>query len=304
MSRADEVAAAERADVPAVRVRGLRKAFGSEGILDGVDLDVQEGELLALLGPNGVGKTVLLSCMAGSTRPSAGTVEVFGTPVREAPGEYASLMLQEAMAVDSLTGRENIEFYGRLQPRFTDRWERYVADFGIAEDLDKRVANYSGGMTRKLELAITLSVDVPIYLLDEPTAGVDLSMIQRVHDAVLDLKEAGRTFVLTSHLPADAELADRIAFVPDGTIGATGPPEALLDAVPSVLRVSGTRTAAAVEPFVVGERLFRVGAEARGFLAPDTDLDAVRAAVGADTFVEATRPNYTDLFNYYVHVEP
>lgn len=284
-----------------LRARNVRKSFGAEGVLRGIDLDVYENELLVLLGPNGVGKTVLLSSLAGGTTPTDGTVEVFGRPIGSRPGEHTVFMRQSAMAIDSLTGRENVQFYGRLHPAFTDRWREYVARLGIDDELDKRVRDYSGGMKRKLEFAIALSVDVDVYLLDEPTAGVDLSMIQRFHDCILERREAGATFVVTSHLPTDVELADRIAFMRDGAITETGRPDDLMDAVPPVVRVDGARAANAATEHVRGGDLFREGAEARGFLRPGTDVEAIAAAVD-DAHVVETRPTYTDLFNYCVHV--
>jgi len=293
-------------DAPAVRASGVEKAFGSDGVLDGVDLTVRENEILVLLGPNGVGKTVLLECLAGSAIPTAGSVEVFGEAVRENGGESLSFLLQDTMAVETLTGAENVAFYERMHPAFTDRHRTYIEDLGLTADLDKVVENYSAGMARKLELALTMSVDAPLYLLDEPTAGVDLSMIQRFHDIILDRYADGGTFVVTSHRPLDAEIADRIAFMRDGDVTAVGPPRELMDAVPSVVRVTGSAAMTAAEDHVLDERLFRTGAEARGFLPEESSVEEVRAAVDTDedgVRAEADDPTYTDLFNYYVHVE-
>lgn len=295
----------DRADAPAVRASGVEKAFGADGVLDGIDLDVHENEILVLLGPNGVGKTVLLECLAGSEVPSAGAVEVFGTDVREDGGESLSFLLQDTMAIETLTGRENVDFYARMHPRFTDRWRDYLDRLELTGDLEKSVEHYSAGMTRKLELALTMSVDAPLYLLDEPTAGVDLSMIQRFHDIILDRYEQGGTFVVTSHRPLDAELADRIAFMRDGTVTAVGPPAELLAAVPPVVRLTGSEAMRAAEEYVRDGRLFRTGAEARGFLDDEANAASIRAAVDTDADgvrVERDEPTYTDLFNYYVHV--
>ena len=292
-------------DVPAVRASGVEKTFGSDGVLDGVDLTVRENEILVLLGPNGVGKTVLLECLAGSAVPTAGSVEVFGEAVRDDGGESLSFLLQDTMAVETLTGAENVAFYERMHPAFTDRHRTYLEDLGLTPDLDKVVENYSAGMARKLELALTMSVDAPLYLLDEPTASVDLSMIQRFHDIILDRYDGGSTFVITSHRPLDAELADRLAFMRDGTITAVGAPSELMDAVPPVIRVSGSGAMRTAESFVRGGRLFRTGATARGFLKPDVEFEELEAAV--DTDVEGVRierddATHTDLFNFYVHV--
>jgi ABC-2 type transport system ATP-binding protein len=289
----------------ALAASGLRKSFGADGVVDGVDLTVRENEILVLMGPNGVGKTVLLSCLAGSQQPTDGERTVFGRPVTEDRGESYAFLLQDSMAVDTLTGRENAAFYGRLHPAFTDRWESTVAALGLEDALDKRVETYSEGMRRKLELALTTSVDVPLYLLDEPTAGVDLSMIQRFHDRILDRRADGATFVITSHRPMDAELADRVAFMPDGSIATVGEPTALLADLPPVVRVTGAGAIQAAESHVVDGELFRLGSEARGFLAPDRSLKALREAVtAAGGSLDVIDPTYTDLFNYYVHMNP
>ena len=313
-SRGDVATGNEVADGDdvALEARGVSKSFGTDGVVEDVDLAVRENEILLLMGPNGVGKTVLLSCLAGCERPTAGEVEVFDTPIEVDGGDSAAIMLQDSMAVDSLTGRENAGFYTQLHPAVTDRWERYVADLGLADDLDKRVGDYSGGMRRKLELALTMSLDVPVYLLDEPTAGVDLAMIQRFHDVILERYAEGATVVISSHRPMDVDLADRIAFMPDGSITAVGTPEALLAEVPPVVRVTGTEAIATADEYVVDGRLFPLGGEARGFLAGDSSLDDLRRAVDAATSegaggggsVERLEPTHADLFNYYVHVRP
>ncbi|WP_423745838.1 ABC transporter ATP-binding protein (plasmid) [Haladaptatus sp. SPP-AMP-3] len=211
----------------AIEAKDIDKSFDGNDVLESVSVDVEEGEVLVLLGPNGVGKTVLLSCMAGSMRPTDGSVLVFGKPPQAASN--VGFLLQEAMGIDSLTGRENIRFYSRLHPRFTDRWEKYVERFDVVDALDKPLEDCSVGMKRKIELAITLSIDVPVYLLDEPTAGLDLSMIQTLHGVV---RERDATFVISSHLPHDADLADRLAFVNDGRVVATGTPKEMLSSLP------------------------------------------------------------------------
>ncbi|WP_049928975.1 ABC transporter ATP-binding protein [Halopiger goleimassiliensis] len=286
--------------------RGVRKTFDGDRVLEGTDLTVREGELLVLMGPNGVGKTVLLSILAGSERPSDGTVEAFGEPVDDGGRDSLGFMLQDSVAVETLTGRENVAFYGGLRPAFTDRWREYVDTLGIEDDLADLVEQYSEGMKRKLEFALTMSEDVPLYLLDEPTAGVDLTNVQRFHDVVLERLEAGATVLLSSHRPIDATVADRIAFMPDGRISAVGDPDALLADLPPVVRISGREAMVAAEDVVLEGALFSLGGEARGFLPDDDALEELRAAAdgSSGTTVSTVEPNYTDLFNYHVHVRP
>jgi ABC-2 type transport system ATP-binding protein len=284
-----------------LRSRGVEKEFGADGVVEGADLAVREGEILLLMGPNGVGKTVLLSCLAGSQRPTDGSVEVFGEPVSEDGGDSLSFLLQDSMAIETLTGRENAAFYSRLHHAFTDRWEQYLERLELTDDLDKVVKHYSEGMTRKLELALTMSVDVPVYLLDEPTAGVDLTSIQRFHDIILEQYDEGKTFLVSSHRPMDVNIADRIAFMPDGTVSTVGTPAELMAAVPPVLRVTGSDAIRAAESVVAGGRLFPLGGEARGFLRDGVSMDDVSGRLPEGS-VERIEPTHTDLFNYYVHI--
>lgn len=288
---------------PCVEVSKLEKSFGEETVLRGVDLSVQPGELLAVMGPNGVGKSVLFSCLAGSEHPSGGSVEVFDADPTERAGT-TSFLLQDALCSKRLTGRENLRFYERLHPAFTDEWREYVDALELGGDLDRRVEDYSGGMTRKLELTIALSVDVPIYLLDEPTAALDLSMIQVVHGLLRRKQEAGKTVVVSSHLPMDADLADRIAFVADGRVVATGTPADLFDAVPPVVEATLSRADALADVALDGE-VFPGDGGVRAFLAPGESLADLEAGTDVDERDSPSgvdRTTYTDLFNYYTRL--
>ncbi|WP_121743760.1 ATP-binding cassette domain-containing protein [Natronorubrum halophilum] len=174
----------------------------------------------------------------------------------------------------------------------------------MEDDADRLVRTYSGGMKRKIEVAIALSMDVPLYLLDEPVAELDLSMIRVLHDMILERRETGATFLITSHTPLDAQIADRIAFGQHGRINTSSAPEALLETLPPVLRVRG---GVPPDALLVGRRAFRRGDEVRGFLSEGTSLDDAKSALDAsyeDTLVEIDRPSYTDMFNYYTYLEP
>ncbi|WP_226040217.1 ABC transporter ATP-binding protein [Natrinema sp. DC36] len=294
---------------PVATVDGVRKSFGEEGVLEDVDLTVEDGELLVLMGPNGVGKSVLLSCLAGSERPSAGSIDVFGEPAA-ARADTTSFLLQDALALEKLTGRETIHFYRRLHPAFTDDWRTHVERLGLTGDLDKSVADYSGGMVRKLELAIAASIDVPLYLFDEPTAALDLATIPAVHQLFREKQAAGKTIVVASHRPMTADIADRIAFLADGRIVATGTPDELLASVPPVLE-TGASNASALRAVVDGEP-FAVAGNIRGFV-PERYEDAVTGDSGrvldelaatsgiGRTALAIAEPTYTDLFTYYTN---
>jgi ABC-type multidrug transport system ATPase subunit len=287
---------------PAVRVDGVTKRFDGDAVLDGLDVEVPAGQITLLMGPNGAGKTILLSCIAGGLYPDGGTVEVFEDPPVDARAEL-SFVLQDGLLVDELTGRENVAFFRDLHPGSTGDWRRVLDDLAFdTAALDREVRDYSGGMKRKLEVAIALDVDVPLYLLDEPTAALDVTTVDALHSLLVERRRAGKTVLLTSHLPGDAELADYLVFVGTGGVIASGPPERLLDGVPEVVRVEG-RPDGVVET-VRGRRLFEAGRERRGFLREGVDPAAVEAAADpAGTSVRVADPTVTDLFNYYVHVE-
>lgn len=251
-----------------VEVRGLAKQFDDVegGVLQGIDLTVAENETVALLGPNGSGKTVAMACITGGLRQYTGDLSVFGATPTEVRDRF-SLLLQGDMAIPELSGREAAEFFAALHPSATDGWRTIPETLGIAAELDRKIRNYSGGMTRKLELAVALSLDVPLYLLDEPTASLDMTTVEEFHGLLEERCEDGRTVVFTSHTPIDLAVADRVAFVRDGKITATGDPDELMAAVPRVLRVEGpTRE---FRQYVQHGRFFEGDGVCRGFLEAD-----------------------------------
>ena len=287
---------------PAIRVDGLGKSFDGETVLEDISMTLPAGKITLVMGPNGVGKTILLSCLAGGLHSDCGEITVFGKSPAEARADL-SFMLQDGLLVDELTGRENIEFFEALHPAATDKWHPLLDSLGFeSEALDREVRDYSGGMKRKLELAITLSVDVPLYLLDEPTAALDVTTIDILHSLLSDRRRKGDTVVMSSHLPADAELADYLVFIGPAGVIASGRPKQLLDAVPRVVHVEG-RTGSVAE-CILDRRLFETGQEHRGFLRDGADPSAVNGT-GDRTGqrVHVTGPTVTDLFNYYVHIE-
>ncbi|WP_247731247.1 ABC transporter ATP-binding protein [Halovivax limisalsi] len=295
-----------------VETDDLAKSFGDASVLRDVDLTVEAGEVLAVMGPNGVGKSVLFSAIAGSTRPSSGSVTVFGADPTER-SDTTSFLLQDALCSDRLTGRENIRYFERLHPAFTDEAWTIVDRLGLTEALDKRVEDYSGGMTRKLELAIALAIDVPLYLLDEPTAALDLSTIQAVHQLVRERRAAGRTILLSSHQPMDADLADRLAFVADGRIVGTGSPETLFERVPPVVETRLSNADALADVALAGVTYPADGA-VRAFLPPDggaSDADGQGTDDRSSTdpavpsgVSRVERTTYTDLFTYFTRLVP
>ncbi len=219
----------------AIEVTGLSKSYGAVRVLDGLDLRVSRGTVFALLGPNGAGKTTTVRILATLTRADAGQARVAGFDVAAEPGQVRrsiSLTGQFA-AVDGLqTGAENLRMMARLsglRGRAAAARARLLLDqFGLGVAADRRVASYSGGMRRRLDLAASLVADPPVIFLDEPTTGLDLTGRQQLWDVVTGLAAAGRTVVLTTQYLEEADLlADRVAVLDAGRVAAEGSPAEL-----------------------------------------------------------------------------
>lgn len=292
------------ATVSAIEAVGLRKAFGGEPVVDGIDLAFAPGEVTLLMGPNGDGKTVLLCCLAGGLHPTDGRALVRGRPAREASSEL-SLLLQGSVGLPALTAPETARFYAALHPASTGRWRTLLDRFGLT-DRSTILKHCSGGMRRKVALAVALDPAVPVFLLDEPTAALDLGAVHVLHRVLRERRDDGRAIVLTSHSPLDARLADRIVFVRGGQVAADAAPEVLLDGLPPVVRLRGpvheavTRVAAELR----AGHSYGSGAELRGFLRADRSFDEVTAAVDEpDIVVDRDEPTAVDLYEYFSAVE-
>ncbi|HEY0539933.1 MAG TPA: ATP-binding cassette domain-containing protein [Actinoallomurus sp.] len=213
---------------PAIHVHGLEKSYKELRVLRGVDLDVARGSIFALLGSNGAGKTTMVKILSTLLKADAGTARVNGFDVATQAAdvrESISLTGQFAAVDEILSGRENLVLVARL---------RHLKDPGaIADDLlrrfslteagTRRVATYSGGMRRRLDIAMSLIGDSPVIFLDEPTAGLDPEARIEVWQAVKELAEGGTTVLLTTQYLDEAEqLADRIAILHQGRIIVNG----------------------------------------------------------------------------------
>ena len=213
---------------PAIEVAGLHKSYGDHHVLLGVDLDVAPGSILALLGSNGAGKTTLVRILATLLRDDSGSARVAGYDVATQPASVrASISLtgQFAAVDEILTGRENLVLVARLRRIHDPRTiaDALLARFALTDAGDKRVATYSGGMRRRLDLAVSLVATPPVLFLDEPTTGLDPRSRVELWDVLRDLVEDGTTVLLTTQYLEEAEhLADRIAILHGGRIIANG----------------------------------------------------------------------------------
>jgi len=214
-----------------IEVQDLTKAFGDTGVLAGVDLAVEPGEVFALLGPNGAGKTTTVRILATLLAPDGGTARVAGHDVVANPRavrEAIGLTAQEAAVDDVLTGAENLRMMCRLRRRPKGRAADLLERFDLAEAADRRVGTYSGGMRRRLDIAMSLVARPQVLFLDEPTTGLDPRSRRAVWAAVKALADEGTTVLLTTQYLEEADrLADRIAVIDHGRVVAEGSAEAL-----------------------------------------------------------------------------
>jgi ABC-2 type transport system ATP-binding protein len=212
----------------AISVRGIEKSFKDLAVLRGVDLEVAAGSIFALLGSNGAGKTTLVRILSTLLKADAGSATVYGFDVASKPAdvrESISLTGQFAAVDEVLTGRENLILVARLRhlPDPGRIADDLLARFSLTDAGGRKAATYSGGMRRRLDIAMSLIGNPPIIFLDEPTTGLDPQARIEVWQTVKKLAGQGTTVLLTTQYLDEAEqLADRIAILHRGTIIQTG----------------------------------------------------------------------------------
>ncbi len=235
-----EGSAGERTDArgkgrgPALRLRGVRKAFEDVQAVDGLDLTVERGECFGLLGPNGAGKTTTIEICEGLTTPDAGTVELLGlnweTGARELR-ERIGLLLQDTQFAAKLTVEETLRLFRSFFRRGISV-EESIRTAQLEEKRRARVGGLSGGQRQRLAMATALVGDPELLFLDEPTTGLDPQARRHVWDLVEGLKQTGRTIILTTHYMEEAErLCDRVAIMDHGRVIALGTPQELISSV-------------------------------------------------------------------------
>jgi ABC-2 type transport system ATP-binding protein len=219
---------ASAAREPAIRVQGMEKSYKELHVLRGVDFDVAPGSIFALLGSNGAGKTTIVKILSTLLRPDAGTATVNGFDVASHPSrvrESISLTGQFAAVDEILSGRENLVLVAKLR-HLKDPGQaadRLLARFKLSDAASRKVSEYSGGMRRRLDIAMSLIGQPEIIFLDEPTTGLDPEARIEVWQVIQELAEQGTTVLLTTQYLDEAEqLADRIAILHQGRIIANG----------------------------------------------------------------------------------
>ena len=217
-----------------IQVAGLRKRYGRVAALDGLDLTVDEGNVVGLLGPNGAGKTTALRILVGLIRADAGSVTIEGRPVDRSwvGGERVGAMIALPVFYPHLSGRDNLRVVGTTwgwpRARIDDRIATVLGLVDLGSAGGRSVKGYSTGMRQRLGIALALLADPPIIILDEPVNGLDPAGIVEIRDLLTSLAGTGRTILVSSHLLTEVEkTCDHVAIMDRGRILAEGTPEAL-----------------------------------------------------------------------------
>jgi ABC-2 type transport system ATP-binding protein len=215
----------ESEDNVMVVAKGLRKVFGSNVAVNALDFEIQKGETFGLLGPNGAGKTTTINLLVGLLRPDQGEVQIgiSGDPLDPATRKRIGVAPQSLSLYDELTAGENLSFFGQLYglagKSLSHRVDWCLAFAGLEERRGDRVSTFSGGMRRRLNIAVALIHEPEVILLDEPTVGVDPQSRNHIFDCIEQLKGSGTTILYTTHYMEEAQrLCDRVAIVDDGCL--------------------------------------------------------------------------------------
>jgi ABC-2 type transport system ATP-binding protein len=219
----------------AIVIENLTKKFEDVTAVDGLSLVVDKGELFGLLGPNGAGKTTTINILCGLLEPTTGSVKVGGYDALKEPNKIKELIgvsPQETAVYPHLTGKENIELFANLHAMSKEKMKKNVDDLlqklSLSDHSKRRAGKYSGGMMRRINLAMALVHDPEIAFLDEPTVGMDPQSRRAVWDFIRELRKQNKTVLLTTHYMEEAEeLCDRIGIIDNGKLISLGTPQQL-----------------------------------------------------------------------------
>ncbi len=239
----------------AVSIKNLKKSYGAVTAVQDVSLTIEPGEIFGLLGPNGAGKTTTIRCLCTLATPDSGTLEVMGVSVLEQPRlvrQYLGYIAQEVAPDKVLTGREMLQLQADIyhMPRGISgrRIDQMIDLLELGEWADKKTGTYSGGLMKRLDLALGLLHQPEILVLDEPTVGLDIETRSAVWGFLRQLRAAGTTVLITSHYLEEVDaLADRVAIIDRGRVIASGTPSELKD------RIGGDRITLRIREFTADE---------------------------------------------------
>lgn len=215
-----------------ISLKHLVKKFGNQTVLKDIDLDVHTGEIVGLIGPSGAGKSTVIKTALGMEVADGGVAKVFGEtmPNRQLLANIGYMAQTDALYED-LSGKENMQFFAAmkgLSKKDTDKEIKHVANVvDLTDDLNKKVNGYSGGMMRRLSLAIALIGQPKLLILDEPTVGIDPALRRQVWKELQHIRDEDRSILITTHVMDEAELTDKVALLLDGKVMAFDKPDVL-----------------------------------------------------------------------------
>lgn len=213
-----------------IEVNHVNKSFGDKRVLNDISVLFEAGEIVGLIGPSGTGKTTLIQCMLGMEKVNTGEVVINGTtiPDRKILGDIGYMAQNDALYED-LTGKENLKFFASIYMKdkklINERIEYCSAMVKLQDALDQKVTTYSGGMKRRLSLAISMLQDPGILILDEPTVGIDPKLRKAIWQDLNEAKTAGKSILVTTHVLDEASRCDKLLLMNHGEIIASGTPE-------------------------------------------------------------------------------
>lgn len=215
-----------------IDLKNIKKQFGDQHVLNGVDLTVNDNEIVGLIGPSGAGKSTVIKTMLGMEKADSGEATVLGEsmPNRKILGKIGYMAQSDALYSD-LSAYENLIFFGEMKgipkKHLINEIDKAAHIVNLTEHLDKRVKNFSGGMKRRLSLAISLLDNPPLLVLDEPTVGIDPALRVKIWQDLKNLRDNGTSTLVTTHAMDEAELVDRVAMLIGGKIVAFDTPKKL-----------------------------------------------------------------------------
>lgn len=220
-----------------IKIENLKKRFGKIIALDGLNLEIKKGEIFGLLGPNGAGKSTIINILSGLIDPTEGSAIVGGFDIAKDPlrvKEIIGVCPQHSSYYNYMTGRENIHLFGNLhgmqQSLIKERASYLVEKIGLSEAADRKSGGYSGGMVRRINLAMALINNPDIAFLDEPTVAMDPQSRRATWEFIEDFRSNGKTVILTTHYIEEAEeLADRVGIIDQGKLIALDTPRKLIE---------------------------------------------------------------------------
>ncbi|MFC6176344.1 ABC transporter ATP-binding protein [Companilactobacillus huachuanensis] len=206
-----------------ISMKNVVKKFGKETVLNHIDFDIPQGKIIGLIGPSGAGKSTIIKIILGMEKTQQGTATVFGKimPNRQLLNRIGYMAQTDAL-YESLTAKENLQFYADMKGVSGQKANRQILHVAevveLTNDLNKRVSGYSGGMKRRLSLAIAMLGDSEIFILDEPTVGIDPALRRQIWSELHKMRDEGKTLLVTTHVMDEAELVDDVALILGGKL--------------------------------------------------------------------------------------